>query len=102
MEPSSSWRYRGRHYNGREPMPVEMFPDSLEPADPEAVVWRLMNVGKFRDLITTSELYFRRPDLFVDDNEGLPPEEYMPYAGLNPLDIRDALQLNHHRGSLAQ
>ncbi len=26
----------------------------------------------------------------------------MPYAGLNPLDIRDAVQINHHRGSLAQ
>jgi hypothetical protein len=83
-------------------MPVQIFPDGLEPDDAEAVVWRLMDIGKFRDLITTSELYFRRADLFSDDNEGLPPEQYMPYADLNPLDVRDALQLNHHRGSLAQ
>ena len=83
-------------------MPVSMFPDGLEPDDHEAVIWRFMSLGKFQDLITTSELYFRRADLFDDDDEGLPPEEYMPYAGLNPLDIRDALELNHHRGSLAQ
>jgi hypothetical protein len=83
-------------------MPVQIFPDGWEPGDPEAVVWRLMDLGKFRDLITTSALYFRRADLFVDDDEGLPPEEYLPYADLNPLDLRDALQLNHHRGSLAQ
>ena len=66
-----------------------------------------MDLGKFQDLIITSELYFRRADLFGraaegDDNEGLPPEDYLPYAGLNPLDIRDAMQLNHFRGSLAQ
>jgi hypothetical protein len=83
-------------------MPVSMFPDGLEPDDHEAVIWRFMSRGKFHDLITTSDLYFRRADLFDDDDEGLPPEEYMPYAGLNPLDIRDALELNHHRGSLAQ
>jgi hypothetical protein len=82
-------------------MPVSMFPDGLEP-DPDAVVWRFMSLWRFQDLITTSELYFRRADLFDDDDEGLPPEDYLPYAGLHPLDIRDALELNHHRGSLAQ
>jgi hypothetical protein len=83
-------------------MPVSMFPDGLEPADLNAVIWRFMSLGKFQDLVTTSELYFRRADLFEDDDEGLPPEDYLPHAGLNPLDIRDALELNHHRGSLAQ
>ena len=83
-------------------MPVEMFTDGLEPADPEAVIWRFMELWKFRDLITTSEVYFRRADKIGDDNEGLPPEEYLPFEGLNPLDVRDALQLNHFTGSLAQ
>jgi len=83
-------------------MPAKMFPDGLEPTDPEALIWRFMDLRKFRDLIATSELYFRRADLFDDDDEGLPPEEYLPYAGLNPRDIHDALQLNHFRGSLAQ
>lgn len=83
-------------------MPVQIFPDGSEPNDSEAVIWRFMDIGKFRDLITTSELYFRRADLFADDNEGLPPEDYLPYASLNPLDIHDAVRLNHFKGSLAQ
>lgn len=83
-------------------VPVESFPDGLEPTDPEAAIWRFMDWEKFADLLSTSEIYFRRADLFDDDNEGLPPDEYLPYANLNPLDIHDALQLNHFRGSLAQ
>jgi hypothetical protein len=81
---------------------VQMFPDGLEPNDPEALIWRFMELWKFRDLITTSALYFRRADLLGDDNEGLPPDDYLPHGGLNPFDLRDALQLNHFRGSLAQ
>jgi hypothetical protein len=79
-----------------------MFPDGAEPTDLEAVIWRFMDLRKFRDLITTSELYFRRADLFDDDEEGLPPEDYLPYAGLNRFDINDALQLRRFRGTLAQ
>ena len=48
-------------------------------------------------------LYFRRADLFQnDEREGLPPEEYLPILRLNPLDLRDRQELNHHLGSDAQ
>ena len=75
----------GGHFILTGTMPISIFPDGLEPADPEAVIWRFLDLKKFRDLITTSELYFRRSDLYSkdpngDQNEGLPPEEYMPYA----------------------
>jgi hypothetical protein len=66
-------------------MPVQMFPDGLEPADPSVIIWRLMDCRKFLDLITTSEMYFRRADLYSkapqgDEYEGLPPSDYLPYA----------------------
>jgi hypothetical protein len=67
----------------------------------------MMDCRKFLDLITTSEMYFRRADLYSkapqgDEYEGLPPSDYLPYAGLNPFDLNDALQINHFIGSLAQ
>ena len=84
-------------------MPVQMFPDGLEPTDSNATIWRLISLKRFTDLISSSALYFRRADKFDDDEEeGLPPEDYLPYAGLNPLDIHDAIQLNNFRGTLAQ
>jgi hypothetical protein len=62
-----------------------------------------MDLRKFRDLMASEELYFRRADLFTDKSEGLPPEDYAARVlGLNPLDIRDRAALNHHLGSLAQ
>ena len=60
-------------------MPVEIFTDAGEPADREAVVWRFMEIWKFEDLLRSSRLHFScRADLFEDDQEGLPPEEYVP------------------------
>ena len=32
-----------------------------------------MNMRKFRDLMASEELYFRRADLFEDENEGFDP-----------------------------
>lgn len=62
-----------------------------------------MNIEKFRDLMATGTLYFCRADLFPNDRqEGLPPEEYLPILGLNPLDLNDRQQLKHHLGSQAQ
>jgi hypothetical protein len=53
--------------------------------------------------MASEELYFRRADLFTDKSEGLPPEDYATRVlGLNPYDIRDRAELNHHLGSLAQ
>jgi hypothetical protein len=62
-----------------------------------------MDLRKFRDLMASEELYFRRADLFADKSEGLPPEQYARRVlGLDPYDIRDRVSLNHHLGSLAQ
>ncbi len=84
-------------------MGVETYPDQLEPENPDVVIWRFMNMPKFRDLMTTAELYFCRADLFPnDEREGLPPEEYLPILGLNPFDINERQQLIHHIGSDAQ
>jgi hypothetical protein len=83
---------------------VETYPDQLEPEIQDALIWRFMEMWKFRDMMDTEELYFRRADRFDNDkNEGLPPEEYMSMVlGLNPLDLRDRRELNNHLGSDAQ
>jgi hypothetical protein len=53
-------------------------------------------------LIETSEVYFCRADLFADEREGLPPEEYLATFGLHPFDINDRRELINHIGSDAQ
>jgi hypothetical protein len=84
-------------------VPLETYVDQLEPENQDAVIWRFMKWEKFRDLMTTGELYFCRADLFTNDlREGLPPEEYLPAFGLHPLDVLDRQQLSHHIGSDAQ
>lgn len=83
-------------------MPVVDYYRQKEPAA-DAKIWRFMDLRKFRDLMASEELYFRRADLFDDETEGLPPEQYVQRVlGLNPWDIRDCTQLNDHLGSLAQ
>jgi hypothetical protein len=83
-------------------MPVEPYPTRLEVSD-DAVIWRFMDLRKFRDLMASEELYFRRADLFTDSSEGLPPEQYARRVlGLDPYDIKDQVSLNNHMGSLAQ
>jgi len=83
-------------------LPIEGYPDQLEPENTDAVIWRFLNMRKFRDLMTTSELYFCRADLFPDEREGLPPEEYLATFGLHPLDVNDRQELLNHIGSDAQ
>lgn len=74
----------------------------MEPAA-DAVIWRFMDLRKFRDLMASEELYFCRADLFDDETEGLPPEQYAQrLLGLDPWDIHDRTKLNDHLGSLAQ
>lgn len=83
-------------------MPVEPYVTRLEPSD-DAVIWRFLHMPKFQDLMASEELYFRRADLFPDESEGLPPDEYaLPVLGLNPYDVNDQQALNNHLGSLAQ
>jgi hypothetical protein len=78
-------------------MSVEQFTGGLEPQDPEAVIWRFMELWKFQDLVSSRELHFCRADLLGDDNEGLPPENFVP-----DLYLGDALKADHHIGVLAQ
>jgi hypothetical protein len=83
-------------------MPVLPYHSQKE-APSEAVIWRFLDLRKFRDLMANQELYFRRADLFEDQSEGLPPEQYVRRVlGLDPYDIRDEVALNNHLGSLAQ
>src|SRR5712691_1044897 len=83
-------------------MPVVPYTNRLEPAE-DAVLWRFMDLRKFRDLMASEEIYFRRADLFTDKSEGLPPEDYaLRVLGLDPFNIDDRRQLNNHLGSLAQ
>jgi hypothetical protein len=82
---------------------LESYPDQLEPQNQDVVIWRFMNMRKFRDLITPGELYFCRADLFAnDEREGLAPEEYLATLGLNPFDINERRQLLNTIGSDAQ
>ena len=83
-------------------MGVASYRGRLEPAD-DAEIWRFLDLRKFRDLIASEELYFRRADLFTDTSEGLPTEQYARRVlGLDPYDVHDQVSLNHHLGSLAQ
>jgi hypothetical protein len=83
-------------------MPIEAYSGQLEPQNQIAVIWRFMNIKKFRDLIATGELYFCRADLFHDESEGLPPEDYRPFPHLNPLDLRDKQELDNYIGGVAE
>jgi hypothetical protein len=83
-------------------MPVLPYYSQKEPPS-EAVIWRFLDLRKFRDLMANQELYFRRADLYDDQSEGLPPEQYVRRVlGLDPYDIKDEVALNNHLGSLAQ
>lgn len=83
-------------------MGIESYPDQFEPANQDTAIWRFINMPKFRDLMGTAELYFCRADLFPDEREGLPPEEYLATFGLHPLDVNDRRELLNHLGSDAQ
>ena len=83
-------------------MPILPYYSQKEPAA-DAVIWRFIDLRKFRDLMASEELYFRRADSFDDETEGLPPEQYAQRVlGLDPWSIRDRTMLNNHLGSLAQ
>jgi hypothetical protein len=85
-------------------MPVEHYHDQLEPTNQDAIIWRFMNLEKFRDLIDSGKLYFCRADLFNenDEREGLPPQKFLMRWGLSPLDLGDRQQLIDHIGLAAQ
>lgn len=83
-------------------MPLLPYVNRLEPAE-DAVIWRYLDLRKFRDLMASEELYFRRADLFTDKSEGVPPEQYAARVlRLDPSDLSDRRELDHHLGSMAQ
>ncbi|HEY6389296.1 MAG TPA: hypothetical protein VIX91_26745 [Candidatus Acidoferrum sp.] len=83
-------------------MPFAPYVNQLEPSE-DAVIWRFMELYKFRDLMASEELYFCLADLFPDKSEGLPPEQYARRVlRLDPCDINDCVSLNKHLGFLAQ
>lgn len=85
-------------------MPLESYFDNLEPDVPDAEIWRFMPFHYFEDLMANQELYFRRADLFTqDEEEGIPPEAYVRRVmGIRPFDIEGERQLIHMIGVLAQ
>ena len=83
-------------------MPLKSYHGQKEPPQ-ESVLWRFMDLRKFRDLMASEELYFRRSDRYPDKTEGLPPEDYaMRVLGLHPYNVKNRVELNNHLGQLAQ
>lgn len=79
-------------------MPLESYPNQLEPECKDAVIWRFLDMDKFHDLIASEELYFRRADLLKnnDPQEGLPPDDYIRRSrGLQRYVLNDELTLNN-------
>lgn len=82
-------------------MPTQLFTDGVEPEDPDTPILRYMERWKFEDLLT-GRMYFRRADLFEDESEGLPLDEYWQTLNLNRLDLNDIQIRNQHLGFDAQ
>ena len=84
-------------------MPIEPYFDQKEPSE-NVEIWRFLSLKKFEDLMGTQELYFRRADLFPqDDEEGIPPEDYLRLImGSQRFVLEDETELNHQIGSLSQ
>jgi hypothetical protein len=51
-------------------LPHPAFP---QPNDLSAIIWRYMDIDKFRSLVSTGRLYMARADLLGDDYEGTTP-----------------------------
>lgn len=85
-------------------MPIIPHEACSEPC-PDTLICRFLDLRKFRDLFANEELYFRRTDLFKDDDpyEGLPPDDYVRRTrGLTEFDLFDELALNHDQASNRQ
>jgi hypothetical protein len=59
-------------------MPLERYPQAgLELLDDRVPIWRFMKMHTFTRFIESGSLYFCRADLFEDENEGLPLDDYV-------------------------
>ncbi len=68
-------------------MPLEHYPQAgFELLDDRVPIWRFMRMSTFAKFIESRSLYFCRADLFDDEHEGLPLEEYARHviANLGP------------------
>jgi hypothetical protein len=85
-------------------MPVTK-PEYCEETAADTVISRFMDMKKFRDLFANEELYFRRVDLFKenDPREGLPDDDLVRrMVGLTKGDVNDEQTLRHHQASTRQ
>jgi hypothetical protein len=78
-------------------MSIESYVNQVEP-QADAIIWRFIDMPKFRDLMANEELFFFRADLYKNDDpfECLPSDDYVRQAqGLVKYDLHDELKLNH-------
>jgi hypothetical protein len=58
-------------------VPLEYYPQAgFELLDDRVPIWRFMKTRTFTRFVESGELYFCRADLFDDEHEGLPLEDY--------------------------
>ncbi len=55
------------------------FDQRIANIDPEAAIWRYMDIAKFLDLFVKRRLHFQRCDLFPDSFEGMPTVPQLKY-----------------------
>jgi len=84
-------------------VPLQSYVNQREPGA-DALVWRFLDIPKFRDLMANEELYFRRADRFkMDPNESVPPDDWIRESlGLRKFVLEDEMKLRAEKGSLAQ
>jgi hypothetical protein len=81
-------------------MPVRCFTNGIEPENQDTEIWRFLTVEKLEKLLN-GELYFRRANLFDDEMEGLPPEDYERMLNLSRYDLNDIQERNAAIGFIA-
>ena len=83
--------------------PLEYFTHAQQPTADEPL-WRFRPLTFFRDIIITREFHFNRADRFPqDDQEGIPPDEYIAaIRGLDPFALDRQSTIDNDLGVLAQ
>jgi hypothetical protein len=60
-------------------IPEVLHPAFPQPGNPNATIWRYMDIDKFRSLVSSGRLYMARADLLGDDFEGTTPSAEKEY-----------------------
>lgn len=80
-------------------MSLESWPHpDLPMPDDDDIIWRYFKPNRFAHLMQSSRLHFCRCDLFADEDEGLPTDEYIRWV-CNHEPVGD---FNHVKGMLEQ